>query len=123
MDILSEYEYFYGDLIDFSKADISLSEIPYVEYRKKTQKAVITEKSIVNEKLVEEKCNKGKKPALDDNFSDEAKKVYSVLNENPTHIDDILRQTSLKMSEVLSALTELELMGDVKQTEGKKYSI
>ena len=123
MDILSEYEYFYGDLIDFSKADISLSEIPYVEYRKKTQKAVITEKSIVNEKPVEEKCNKGKKPALDDNFSDEAKKVYSVLNENPTHIDDILRQTSLKMSEVLSALTELELMGDVKQTEGKKYSI
>ena len=50
--------------------------------------------------------------------------LYEVLkNENPTHIDDILRQTSLKMSDVLSALTELELMGDVKSSEGKKYSI
>ncbi|MBR3789877.1 MAG: hypothetical protein IKJ86_07800, partial [Clostridia bacterium] len=63
------------------------------------------------------------KKSLDESYSEEAKKVYSVLNENPTHIDDILRQTSLKMSDVLSALTELELMGDVKQTEGKKYSI
>ena len=122
MDILSEYEYLYGDLIDFSKANISLSEIPYVEYRK-TKKTVGAKKSPLKEKTIEEKNFKEKKTELDNNFSLEAKKVYSVLNENPTHIDDILRQTSLKMSDVLSALTELELMGEVKQTEGKKYSI
>ncbi len=128
MDILSEYEYLYGDLIDFSKANISLSQIPYVEYRKKKEsnKTVVVNKR--DEKITETKIQKqpnqvNVKKSLDESYSEEAKKVYSVLNENPTHIDDILRQTSLKMSDVLSALTELELMGDVKQTEGKKYSI
>ncbi|MBO7179526.1 MAG: DNA-processing protein DprA [Clostridia bacterium] len=122
MDILSEYEYLYGDLIDFSKANTSLSQIPYVEYRK-TKKAIVTEKTPIRQKTVEQEIKKEKKNDLGDSYSSEAKKVYSILNENPTHIDDILRQTSLKMSDVLSALTELELMGDVKQTEGKKYSI
>ncbi|MBR3809986.1 MAG: DNA-processing protein DprA [Clostridia bacterium] len=128
MDILSEYEYLYGDLIDFSKANISLSQIPYVEYRKKKEsnKTVVENKR--DEKITETKIQRqpnqvNVKKSLDESYSEEAKKVYSVLNENPTHIDDILRQTSLKMSDVLSALTELELMGDVKQTEGKKYSI
>ncbi len=124
MDILSEYEYLYGDLIDFSKANISLSQIPYVEYRKKTQKEASQKPILKNtdENAVKKVTVKEKKE-LDASFSSEAKKVYSVLNENPTHIDDILRQTSLKMSDVLSALTELELMGEVNQTEGKKYSI
>jgi DNA processing protein len=128
MDILSEYEYLYGDLIDFSKANISLSQIPYVEYRKKKEsnKTVVENKSDKNitETNIPKQPNQAKvKKSLDESYSEEAKKVYSVLNENPTHIDDILRQTSLKMSDVLSALTELELMGDIKQTEGKKYSI
>lgn len=122
MDILSEYEYLYGDLIDFSKAETSLSQIPYVEYRK-TKKAVVSEKTIVKEKLVEEKSTKEKKSELDDSFSNEAKKVYSVLSSEPTHVDDILRQTALKMSDVLSALTELELMGEVEGVEGKKYKV
>lgn len=122
MDILSEYEYLYGDLIDFSKAETSLSQIPYVEYRK-TKKAVVSEKTIVKEKSVEEKSTKEKKSELDDSFSNEAKKVYSVLSSEPTHVDDILRQTALKMSDVLSALTELELMGEVEGVEGKKYKV
>ena len=32
-------------------------------------------------------------------------------------------QTALKMSDVLSALTELELMGEIVSTEGKKYKV
>lgn len=122
MDILSEYEYLYGDLIDFSKAETSLSQIPYVEYRK-TKKTGVLEKTVVKEKSVEEKCTKEKKSELDDSFSVEAKKVYSVLSSEPTHVDDILRQTALKMSDVLSALTELELMGEVEGVEGKKYKV
>lgn len=122
MDILSEYEYLYGDLIDFSKAETSLSQIPYVEYRK-TKKTVVTEKPTIKEKLVKEEKSKEKKKELDNSFSDEAKKVYSVLSSEPTHVDDILRQTALKMSDVLSALTELELMGEVEGVEGKKYKV
>ena len=124
MDILSEYEYLYGDLIDFTKAQEPLSAISYVDYRKKTKKETPAKQVQQKEKEQEKVSVKVKiKKELDESYSSEAKKVYSVLNENPTHIDDILRLTSLKMSDVLSALTELELMGDVKQTEGKKYSI
>ena len=123
MDILSEYEYLYGDLIDFSKAETSLSQISYVEYRKGKKETAVKKQQVAEPKLVKEEVKKEKKKALDDSFSSEAKKVYSVLNENPTHVDDILRQTALKMSDVLSALTELELMGEIVSIEGKKYKV
>ena len=124
MDILSEYEYLYADLIDFSKAEISLSQIPYVEYRKKSKKEVSQDSVIRKEsEKAKEPIKVKEKKELDDSFSVDAKKVYSVLNENPTHVDDVLRQTALKMSDVLSALTELELMGEVESVEGKKYKI
>lgn len=125
MDILSEYEYLYGDLIDFSKAETSLSQIPYVEYRKNSKKEVSQETVIKKEveKVKKQVEIKEKKSELDDSFSVEAKKVYSVLSSEPTHVDDILRQTALKMSDVLSALTELELMGEVEGVEGKKYKV
>ena len=125
MDILSEYEYLYGDLIDFSKANVSLADVSYVDYRKKKSKPSENETKTpetLKESPVAKKEQRVKKE-LDDSYSNEAKSVYSVLCEEPTHIDDILRQTALKMSDVLSALTELELMGDVKSSEGKKYSI
>lgn len=125
MDILSEYEYLYGDLIDFSKANVSLADVSYVDYRKKKSKPSENETKTpetLKEAPVAKKEQRVKKE-LDDSYSNEAKSVYSVLCEEPTHIDDILRQTALKMSDVLSALTELELMGDVKSSEGKKYSI
>ena len=124
MDILSEYEYLYGDLIDFTKAETSLSQIPYVEYRKSKKGTAVTKpqkREELNQNKTEVKHEKKKE--LDDSFSEDAKKVYSVLNENPTHVDDILRQTALKMSDVLSALTELELMGEILSTEGKKYKV
>ena len=123
MDILSEYEYLYGDLIDFSKAETSLSQIPYVEYRKGKKATAVTKQPVMEKKLVKEEVKKEKKKELDNSFSDEAKKVYSVLSGEPTHVDDILRQTALKMSDVLSALTELELMGEVEGVEGKKYKV
>lgn len=124
MDILSEYEYLYGDLIDFSKAETSLSQIPYVEYRKKQKKEASQESVIKNEvEKVKKQVEVKEKKDLDASFSMEAKKVYSVLSSEPTHVDDILRQTALKMSDVLSALTELELMGEIESIEGKKYKV
>ncbi|MBQ5884693.1 MAG: DNA-processing protein DprA [Clostridia bacterium] len=126
MDILSEYEYLYGDLIDFSKADVSLSQLPYVEYRKKSEKKA-SQNTVVKKEIekVKEKAKEEvkEKKELDDSFSEDAKKVYSVLSENPIHVDDILRKTSLKMNDVLSALTELEIMGEIVSAEGKKYKI
>jgi DNA processing protein len=46
-DILSEYEYRYGDLLDLSNAKVNIASVPYVDYRKKkstTQSKYISKK-------------------------------------------------------------------------------
>ncbi|MGN1316263.1 MAG: DNA-processing protein DprA [Acutalibacteraceae bacterium] len=121
-DILIEYEGLYGELFDISKSRVPLSAVEYVEYRKK--KAENTQTSKPHKKLPDEKikpCVERKE--LPDHISEEAKCVYSVLNENETHIDDIVRKTNLKMNIVLSSLTELELSGLAELVSGKKYRI
>ena len=124
-DILGEYEYLYGDLLDLSNAKTNIASVPYVEYRKKKKtppavKSDLYEKkdntNVKNTEAVERK-------KLPDDISNKAKIVYSVLNEHGVHIDDIVRETSLKMNVVLSSLTELELLDLVRLENGKKYKI
>ena len=122
-DVLSEYEYLYGDLIDLSNAKTTIASIPYVNYRKKKKNPQSVEVKKVENKI---KANEPpvkpiSKKALPDDISNEAKIVYSALNEQGVHIDDIVRVTNLKMNIVLSSLTELELYGFVELESGKKY--
>ena len=123
-DILSEYEYLYGDLLDLSNAKSAIASVPYVDYRKKKPKAqsdkIKKEPAI---KPTEKTVKKIDKKTLPEDMSEEAKIVYSVLNENGVHIDDIVRETNLKMNIVLSSLTELELLDFVQLENGKKYKI
>lgn len=124
-DVLSEYEYLYGDLIDLSNAKTTIASIPYVNYRKKKKNPQSVEVKKVENKI---KANETpvkpiSKKALPDDISNEAKIVYSALNEQGVHIDDIVRATNLKMNIVLSSLTELELYGFVELESGKKYKI
>lgn len=123
-DILSEYEYQYGDLLDLSNAKATVASVPYVDYRKKKAKAQTNEDGKEPVIKTEEKPVKkiDKKP-LPEDISNEAVIVYSVLNENGVHIDDIVRETNLKMNVVLSSLTELELLDFVQLESGKKYKI
>ncbi len=115
-DVLSEYEFMYGDIIDLEKASAPIKDLEYVDYRKSKSK----EKKVTvspQEKAVPQRKTIG------DDVSDEAKIIYGVLNEDLMHIDDIVRATGLKMNIVLSSLTELELMGYVEQTSGKNYRL
>ena len=64
-----------------------------------------------------------KRQELGDDVSEDAKVIYKALNEEPMHIDDIVRVTGMKMNIVLSSLTELELIGAVEQVTGKKYKL
>lgn len=123
-DVLSEYEYLYGDLLDLSNARVAVASIPYVDYRKKKAKAQSSEtKKEPTIKTAEKPMEKIEKKNLPDDISEEAKIVYSVLNEVGVHIDDIVRETNLKMNIVLSSLTELELLDFVQLESGKKYKI
>ncbi len=122
-DILSEYEFRYGDLLDFSEAGIRLSDVPYVDYRK--GKNAVNKNQPSAEKAAKAQPAKtvAVKKELPPEASNEAAKVYLVISGTEKHIDDIVRETSLNMSDVLSSLTELELFGIIEQLEGKKYKI
>ena len=123
-DILSEYEYRYGDLIDMSNARTAIASVNYVDYRKKkpaTQSGETKKEPVI--KPTEEPAPKVDKKVLPEDVSEEAKIIYSVLNAQGVHIDDIVRETNLKMNIVLSSLTELELLDLVQLESGKKYKI
>ncbi len=122
-DVLSEYEFTYGDMIDLEKASLPLSGISYVDYRKpKAEREKAVEKT-AETKLPEKEPVKAERKVLGDEFSESAKAVYGALSEEPMHIDDIVRSTNLKMNIVLSSLTELELFGFVEAMSGKNYRL
>lgn len=119
-DILSEYEYKYGDLYDTEKAALPLNQLDYVDYRKPKIK---TQKSEENVRIKEPSENAKNIKTPPDGISSDAKTIYTALTCGEKHIDDIVRATGLKMNIVLSSLTELELFGAVEQMPGKKYKL
>lgn len=123
-DVLSEYEYLYGDLLDLSNAKVNVASVPYVDYRKKKSVTQVNQsKKDVPIKTEVTPVKKTERKTLPEDMSEEAKTVYSVLNEHGVHIDDIVRETNFKMNIVLSSLTELELLDFVQLESGKKYKI
>lgn len=71
--------------------------------------------------ISDEKNNKTKekKPEFED---DNQRKIAELLRgEGPLHIDVIAAKTELEMAQVLTSLTELEVMGYARQMPGKIY--
>jgi DNA processing protein len=69
---------------------------------------------------------KEEKPVIkrtDISLSQNAKKVYDIFGQIPLHIDEITEKSALPSSQVLAALTELELYGLVALENGRKYKI
>lgn len=140
-DILSEYVYRYGSLIDLQKATQPISSVAYVDYRNYKKEKMknggeashgappaarsagsVTETAQKPEKRADDQTPKpspAQTPPAD--ISEEARIIYGVLGDTEIQIDDIVRQTGIKMKDVLSALTELELEGVAEQFNGKKY--
>lgn len=53
----------------------------------------------------------------------DAKKVYECLNDSFLHIDTIIEKTGLASPKVISSITQLEVMGIVQSTSGKRYKL
>lgn len=53
--------------------------------------------------------------------SENAKKIYEVLKNETMHIDDIALRVNLPVAKVLSAATELELIGLITSAPGRHY--
>lgn len=127
-DVLCEYEQEYGALLNMKNAGESLENVPYTDYRNykknKDTKELSREKTETAQKEREKEADKSFiKRELTEGVSENAKIVYSALEGEPVHIDDIVRKTSLKMNDVLSSLTELELFGYAEAMNGKKYKV
>ena len=58
-----------------------------------------------------------------DYMTDNAKKVYDFIGNEPVHIDEIINKCGLTTEKTLSAITELEIYGLVTQLSGRRYKI
>lgn len=108
-DILEEYEARYPGLADSSRAKQSPPA-------KTAATAAVPEPKPA---LAPEK----KQAAAPDQtkLSDAAKAVFRTVQTEPLIVDEIARKTSLPVSRVMAALTELELLGFVTLLPGKRY--
>lgn len=65
---------------------------------------------------------KPKEPAPS-SLSIKAERVFSCLSAEPLHIDEIKNKSGLSITETLSAVTELEMLGLAVQLSGRRYKI
>ena len=59
---------------------------------------------------------------LPQNLGDEFQKIFSLFQERPLQIDEVIESSGYSPSRVLEILLELELGGYIKQHPGKKYT-
>ena len=61
--------------------------------------------------------------SLPESLSEEAKTVYSILSEEIVTVDAITETSGMDVSQVLSAVTELEIYGLAEGHPGRKFSV
>ena len=93
------------------------------EPKKKTDRPK-TKTSLLN--LNENKAQKPEKQEKDDNFlsgllTENAMTVYHTIPETPFFADSLSEELDIEIGQLLSALTELEIMGLIKALPGGRY--
>ena len=58
---------------------------------------------------------------MPENISENAKNVYDILGQGAMNADLICKKSGMKIENVLSSLTELEIYGLIKNNMGKEY--
>jgi len=56
-------------------------------------------------------------------MTEDEERVFRAIEEEPKHVDDIVRETNLSASKVLSLLSNLEIKGAVREIGGKRFVI
>lgn len=121
MDVLEEYAYIYPNTLDLTQAQKPISASA-VEYQKAhAQKYVKPIQVIEKPKAQNQAETLVIKKVLTDSVSQNASKVYEHFGDEPLHINDIAQKTGIATSCILVALTELEILGYITLTQGRKY--
>ena len=120
-DILEEYYIKYYDMLN---NDIELREDELIHRAQGylRGKTVKTEQKVVSKNPKQEPVKTAKKE-MPSYLTANAKNVYSLVNSEPIHVDDIINNSELSVSDALSALTELEIYGLITQISGRRYKI
>jgi DNA processing protein len=131
-DILEEYAFRYPGSLDLDVLEGSLSDVPakpggfgsskdLTARRPELQahnKSPSTDRSATpHKKAVRAKARR----PLPESIGGNSNLVYSLILFEPTHIDDIVRTSKLNPTQVITALTELEIFGFIELTSGKRY--
>lgn len=107
-DIITEYLQLYPHKIKPEKAYSQKISMTKEVTSKKTEKVTVKEKNI--------------KKIIKENLSNNAKIVYNYLDKQIFYLDD-LAELTISDSEILAALTELEIFGYIQAQPGGKYSL
>lgn len=111
-DILEEYRYRYAAKIDWRvPVEQNKREKPSAESRLK--------KADLAQPVVPIRKKRDLPPECDENI----RKIYEVLSEIPINADEIAARTQKNPAEVLTALSELEIMGYISANAGKRFCI
>lgn len=111
-DILEEYRYRYTAKINWKMQKDSGGLPP--EKVERNRKAAAFKEDVVPIR---------EKRPLPEDTEENIREIYEVLSEIPIHVDEIAARIQKNPAEVLTALSELEIMGFVSANAGKRFSI
>ena len=144
MDILDEYVDVYGQYLNAKDEYLPIKSVSIVKpsvnsdaIKKETIRKTAAKKSVAayseeqnikrkqndNSKTTEKEVKKSVKAELPSYATENAKKVLSVMSDEPQIADKIISLSGLSVGDVLSSLTELELYGLITLHSGKRYSL
>ena len=123
LDILEEYEYSHSHIIDLSAVKPLGGEgtVPNPASAKISQNQHEKRPVSKKEKAAKAKTVPPAKRDLPPEIGELETSVYRAVDRQPTHIDDIIRASGREPAQVLVALTQLELLGFIGLTDGKRY--
>ncbi|MBQ7654107.1 MAG: DNA-processing protein DprA [Clostridia bacterium] len=129
-DILNQYSVTYSDLIDWDKVESDLlyqshEEIDFSKIKYGVKKIVMPKDKKVDEKEIEDipPATESCKNSIPDGLSPAERAVYEAIAEGNSDSDSIKEKTNLPMSDILVALTTLEISGIIKCPGGHIYKI
>ncbi len=108
-------------------ADVITEYLPLYPHKIKPENAYSKKLNMISVKKSEKtkkepEIRKNNKKIIQEDLSNNAKMVYNYLDKENFYIDDLLG-LSLTNSQLLAAITELEILGYIKAMPGGKYSL
>ena len=134
LDILEEYVYKYKltpITVTERINDAVVENIPTVNPQKYVKEKSVADKTVYNRKQTQKPSaltdtpKSETKTALPSDLSDTAQKIYDMIDKKPISLEDMINVSGMTSSQVMTAITELELSGLISKDEtmGKYHSV